>query len=911
MKKPAIDPTKTLFPGWLLRSKVSPTKQRVALLERRSHTLKLHQSLDATLSLIQAPAGYGKSTILSNWRDLLLDEGHRVCWLSLGREDNDPLQLLTYIAFSLAEGGLDFEAGNTGLAYNFRELSLRDFLGVIIHIIAEQDSRVVLVLDDFENLESEAVNDIIHPILDYSPDNLHVAIATRDDSKLRISSLETKGQAIRFGANQLKFTPMELNDFLADELDSQTIQRLFKITEGWPVAIQMIRSAISIEGDVERVLCNLTGDTTNIASYLSEEILNNLDPAVQNFLMDISLVDRVDCEFADYLREESDSYTLFYEARVLDTLLLPVDNVETTYRLHPLFREHLYEKLTLTHPVRTKVLHLRAAEWFFERGNLVESVRQCVMAGEPQRSVQFISQSGGVMIWFKEGLKRLRAIIRLLDEETILNNWKIALIQCLLNIKDGKVSQARQLYDAIVAQGEGHNQFSQQSENPTAIPDIVILGMALALYEGKQIPKASYRLLEKIVSETNPDEDAVVGNYGSFLCVANVQRGRFAEARKFGEMAIPAFMSAGSQYGIAYIYFHFGDISFAEGNGEEAAKSYQQGYDLTKKHFNDDQGMKLVANILISELNYELDESQHATSLIKSIPKQLEKNEAWFDIHAAGYTTSAHREFNEHGIEAALAIVDRAVSYANENKLYRLTRLLTFLRIDLLLRAHMILEARAELDHSGIDVEDYKSSSENQFAWRERDAAVQVITRLLIREGDYRQALRLLNYFSKQARTDGHVRARMKYKILQTIAHHRNNDPSAQWVHLDAALELFAKSRFIRSFLDEKDELVDIFEDYLATADEAGRKRPNVEHVMTILNSFHTGSNHDKSEQLLSIREHEVLQQLVHGYSNKIIARKIDVSESTVRFHLRNIFVKLQVHSRLQAVAVARQQNLI
>ena len=277
MKNSADDPIRNLFPVWLLRSKVSPTKQRIDLLERRSHTLKLHQALDATLSLIQAPAGYGKSTILSNWRTLLLDEGHRVCWLSLGKEDNDPIQLLTYIAFSLAKGGLDFNTANIDLDYSFSDISVHDFLSIIIHIIAEQEERVVLVLDDFENLDSETINVVIGPLLDYAPDNLHIAIATRDHSKLRISSLESKGQVVKFGASQMKFTPMELNDLLSAEHDSHTIQRLFKITEGWPVAIQMIRSAISIEGDVERILNNLTGDTTNIAPYLSEEVLNSLD----------------------------------------------------------------------------------------------------------------------------------------------------------------------------------------------------------------------------------------------------------------------------------------------------------------------------------------------------------------------------------------------------------------------------------------------------------------------------------------------------------------------------------------------------------------------------------------------------------------------------------------------------------
>jgi LuxR family maltose regulon positive regulatory protein len=243
--KGSSSPTRSsLFPLWLLRSKVSPTRQRVDLLERPSHTLKLHQSFDATLSLIHAPAGFGKSTVLSNWRELLLEEGHKVCWLSLGKQDNDPLQLLNYIAFSLAEGGVDFDIGGTGLELQFSELSEHDFLSLIIHFIAEQDDRVVLILDDFENLDSDVVNRVINPLLEYAPENLHISIATRDDSKLKISNLEAKGRAVRFGANQLKFTPIELTDFLADEHESHIIQKLFKLTEGWPVAIQMIRSAI-------------------------------------------------------------------------------------------------------------------------------------------------------------------------------------------------------------------------------------------------------------------------------------------------------------------------------------------------------------------------------------------------------------------------------------------------------------------------------------------------------------------------------------------------------------------------------------------------------------------------------------------------------------------------------------------
>jgi LuxR family maltose regulon positive regulatory protein len=910
MKEMNTAKAKSLFPIWLLRSKVSPTRQRVDLLDRPSHTMRLHQSLDAKLSLVTAPAGYGKSTLLSNWRELLLEEGHKVCWLSLGRQDNDPMQLLTYIAFSLVTGGVPFENDQLGLEFQLADLSERDFLSLIIHFIAESKHRVVLILDDFENLGPEVIQRVIGPFLEYAPDNLHLSIATRHDSHLKISSLEAKGQAVRFGATQLRFTPIELNDFLAKEHDSQTISHLFRATEGWPVAIQMIRSAIAMEADVDRILGDLTGDATHIASYLSEEVINSLDADLQDFLMDISLVDRVDCEFADYLREQLDSQARFTQARTLDALVLPVDSVDATFRLHPLFREHLYERLSITRPERLRVLHARAAEWFGGRGDLVEAVRNWVLAGEANRGIDTLARAGGVLLWFIEGLTRLRAIMQLFDEETITGDWRLAMIRCLLNVKDGKVSQARQLYDDTTARSEvSVHDFTVAGET-LSIHEFVIMEIVISIYEGKLISDAVSKEIEARVASLEPNEHAVRSNLLTFLCVSNLQSGRFGEARKFGELARPSFLAAGSQYGAAYIDFHLGDISFAEGNGAEAARYYKRGLDVAKKHFNDDHGMKLVANILMSELDYELNDPQ-GSGVSRAVPRQLEKNEAWFDIYAAGYVTSAHHEFDELGIEAALVTVDRAVKYAELNQLFRLTKLLACLRIELLLRAGLTSDARTVQRQSGIDIEDYKSQSENQIAWRERDAAVQAITRLLIREGQYQQALDVLRYFSRRARADGHVRARMKYKILLAIAHGKTGDIARQKEHLRGALELFAHSRFIRSFLNEKEELAGMLNDFLEQQDKEDSDDILLESARLILKQYGGREEDADSQPLLSKREFEVLQELVHGFSNKVIARKIDVSESTVRFHLRNIFAKLKVGSRLQAVSVARQMNLI
>lgn len=900
-----------MFPVWLLRSKVSPTRQRVDLLDRESHTLKLHQALDARLSLIHGPAGYGKSTLLAHWRKLLVADGYKVCWLSLDRQDNDPVQLLSYIAFALATGGVSFGSDDTGVKFGLSERSERELISLIIHFVAETDQPVVLILDDFEHLEADIVEQIIEPLLEYAPDNLHVSIATRDDSHLKISRLEAKGQAVRIGPAQLRFTPIELNDFLASEYDSQTIAELFRRTEGWPVAIQMVRSAIRSEGDIERILGDLSGDATHIANYLSEEVIGNLDPRLQQFLMDISLTDRVDCEYADFLLERSDSYVLFNEARVLDALVQPVDDVEATYRLHPLFREHLYNRLSVSDASRLRKLHLRASAWFTERGNLVEAVRHSVLGGDEAHGIEILGRAGGVMLWFKEGLTRLRLIMGMFDEQTIVNDFTLAPIRCLLYIKDGEVAQARQLHDATVARNNVMVHDLAQPGIRSSVHEFVLMEIVISIYEGKAISDQVLSDLNDKVNSLGDEDDAVRGNLLTMLCVGNLQRGYFEEARRFGELSQAYFKRVGSVYGATYIYFHLGDICFAEGNSAEAARWYKEGLDRTKRGFSDDQGMKLVVNILIFELEHELNNLTSGNSVTRAIPRLLEKHEAWFDIYAAGYTTAAHLEFSDYGIEAALAIIDRAVEYSELNKLVRLTRFLTCLRIDLLLRAGLTLEARAQLDRSGIAIGDYQTQAGSEIAWRERDAAVQVMVRLLLRENQHEQALTILKYFSERARNEGHVRARMKYKILRAIAHGCEGNQSEQFKQLHDALSLFARSRFVRPFLDEQEALAPLLKDYLSSDWQAGNEALLRTEAETLLNTMKGSHEHSEETPLLSPREFEVLQELKHGYSNKVIARKIDVTESTVRFHLRNIFVKLNVSSRLQAVAVAREQQLI
>ncbi|WP_332102901.1 LuxR C-terminal-related transcriptional regulator [Kineobactrum salinum] len=742
---------------------------------------------------------------------------------------------------------------------------------------------------------------------------MHIAIATRDDACLKTADLEARAEAIRYGAQQLRFSRVELQELLGANYRQSTIEQIHALTEGWPVVVQMIHSAAGLDHDIDKLLQGLRADHSTVTAYLTEEVISKLSPELQAFLMDIAIVDRIDTSLADHLRKAQNSQTLFSEARALDALLLPVDSVESSYRLHPVFREQLLERLRRTSPERLWTLHAGAAEWFYNKGDLVEAVRHYILAGQPEQALEVVARAGGLFIWPHEGLSRLRIIMELFDEAFILSNPLLSMIQALLHVKKGNVFEARRIFDATV--GPLHCDSRPWDGDPDAplARDRLVMESLLSIYEGREIADNVCDALEECARRLTPEDGSVaLGQHCTILCVAYLQRGNFAKARHYAELGLPAFFAGGSLFGALYLYFHLGDISFSEGDGAQAEHYYKAAMELARRHFSDDQDIKLAASIFMTELNFETGNDGTAYRNVANIPIQLERHEAWFDIYAAGYATVAHLEYAQCGLEASLAVVEQAFAYAGRHRLDRLEKLLTGLWTELLIKADQIDTAREVLDASEIDIIHYRDADFTQVAWRERFVVVPAIIRLLVREGRYDEAQDHLVFFTAQAGHAGHRRALLKFEILGAVTGDLAGHEDTVMEHLDNAVALYRDSGFIRDFLNEAPRMTQLVERYIeqmAGASAKHQQRAAAREIVERLKKEEAGV--DEVVQLLSDREIEVLQQLSHGYSNKLIGRKMDVSDSTVRFHLRNIFAKLNVKSRLQAVSVAQRRRLI
>ena len=529
--------------------------------------------------------------------------------------------------------------------------------------------------------------------------------------------------------------------------------------------------------------------------------------------------------------------------------------------------------------------------------------------GEPRQAVEIIEQEGGVFLWLREGLTRLRSIMSLLDEKTISASPRITAVQCILDTRDGKVYQARNRYEAALKHYHSVKDQMDEEEQEHTGHELMLVESLLAGYEGKMLSEKFCSQLTRNISRIDQEDHVSLGYHFNMLCFAYAQRGMFREARYYAEAAIREFRLFGSIYGEVYINFHLGDISFAEGKSEQAREHYQTGLKLTRQHFNEDLSLKLIAKVFMAELSYELNQLRGLSVMTASIPRQLEEREAWFDIYAAGYITASNVEFEKYGIDAAEAILDRALLYAGTQKLVHLTNLLLFQRMDLLLRAGLDGKAFRVLKESGLRLESYRNPGRNDIAWRERDAAAHSMILLQIREKNCEEALATLSYFSRQAKSSGHLKPNLRYAILACLAYRGKNDFASSFKHLEQALRLSVNSGFVRSFIDAGDELREILQLYMQAPEYASAPPEYRQQAETIAAYFSATDEPDSTKELLSKRENEVLKYLALGQSNKLIARNIGISENTVRFHLKNIYHKLQVHNRMQAISAARERK--
>jgi LuxR family maltose regulon positive regulatory protein len=383
----------------VLATKLFPPARRSQLVARPILTERLDTTLDAghRLTLVSAPAGFGKTTLLSDWLTDLdqRQPDTRVGWLSLDDGDNDLTRFMAHLVAALQSAELEVDAA---VLESLSTAPAADALTALVNDVAragEQESgrQWIVVLDDYHAIEASEVHEAVTFLLDYLPDHLHLIMVTRSDPPLPLARLRSRGQLSEVRAADLRFTPSEARDFLNQvmglELTTADVDALEDRTEGWIAGLQL--AALSLRGITEReeiadFIQAFTGSNRFVIDYLADEVLSRQPPQVRDFLLRTAILDRLHGPLCDAITGGTDGTRTLEDLERGNLFVVPLDTERSWYRYHRLFVDVLHARLLAEHPEQVPDLHDRASVWYAARGLVADAVRHALAAEDFERA---------------------------------------------------------------------------------------------------------------------------------------------------------------------------------------------------------------------------------------------------------------------------------------------------------------------------------------------------------------------------------------------------------------------------------------------------------------------------------------------------------------------------------------------
>jgi LuxR family maltose regulon positive regulatory protein len=874
---------------FILLTKTIPPPPRPNVVTRERLLTRLNCGLHPGLRLtvVSAPAGFGKTTLIRSWLDRI---DCSTAWLSLDEGDNDLVLFMRYLIVSLRQVVPDF-GGAVLQSLNAPQMSLNASLTQLVNEIGCLDRRIVLVLDDYHAITERDIHAIPRFLIDHAPPTLHVVIVTREDPPLPMPGYRARGQMIEIRQHDLRFTPDEVADFLQEtmglHLPVEAIHALEARTEGWIAGLQMAALALQRRGeqDVETFIAAFAGSDRYVVDYLISEVVERQPEPVREFLRHTAILDRLTAPLCDALTGRSDGQQMLEHLESANLFVVPLDHSRTWYRYHRLFAEMM--RLTLPADEREQ-LHQDAAAWYAANDHDELAIHHALILGEMtgdytaaetlmERTAGRMLQRGNVQTVFNwlGRLPNQRVTANLLL--TMYQAWALAFI--------GRMTEAAEQADAI---GDD-------------APDLAV-GLArllsgfVALLDQRDA-EAATQLTHDALARL-PEEQMQWRVLGLWLLAEAIERTRpldeaadaFRRAYEAGKTLDQPVATTTVELSLALTLNNLGRRGEAIALCEEALERYAG----AGGHYAP------VAGLIFSRLgmlHYEgnrLDAAQEAHRLAEETGRTL--GVAANMAIAQGLAAPTRYAVGE--MDEALIALDKAAEMAGQTGYgdagwYRTWA--AWLR----LRHGDIDGARAWAAEEGLtpDIEsDYMNVE-----------AVLTYVRLLMAERRLAEAGAVLDRLAAFVEARFMRRHRLTVLILQALCAARKGEPDKAEYLLHDALRIAAPEGYVRAFLDEDPQVIALAE-RLQSAAPSFVNRLLEQAGVPISQSLLADQ---PLIEPLSERELEVLQLIADGLSNRDIADRLFIAVGTVKTHINNIYGKLEVGSRTEAVAKARALHLL
>lgn len=914
----------------LLRTKlyVPATQPRECVVSRPRLTELLNEGLrrGCKLILISAPAGYGKTTLLGRWS---AGCGCPVAWLSLDGSDNDPTRFLAYLIATLQTVEKQIGEGLLSALQSPRPPALEELVTVLVNQIERIPGQIVLVLDDYHMITAQSIHNLLTFLLDHMPPEFHMAIATRADPPLPIAHLRGGGQLVELRQADLRFTLDQaivfLNQVTGLNLAVEDIAALTARVEGWIAGLQM--AAISMRGqdDIAGFIRVFTGSDRYILDYMVEEVLQRQPEHIQRFLLQTSILERLTGVLCDAVLRgetgETESYLLPRPAASLaanapgqaileylehhNLFIIPLDNERHWYRYHHLFADLLRNRLERVWPNLIPTLHRRASEWFEESGLTTEAIEHALAAGDPEWAANLVERAAEPTMLRSE-FATLLQWVKALPEEQVHDRPRLCVYEALALVLGG--------HSLDVAQS--HLQQVVEADTDGAVAGQVATFHALiAAYRGdrEQSAELAQRALALLPQDGLFFRSFVVG----FMGLTYLYSGDIDPATRAFQEAIRVSQKTGNLTISVLARCHLAELAMLKGRLDESKMLYEQALDVAV----DDQGQwQPVAGVALIGLGRSALERYELEAATRYLTEGIELVQKWGEAGAfGGYVDLARvkqAQGDERGaleaIQTAQRLAERFDAMEVDNMQAALHRARLWIAQGHIEAAARWIEGRRLQEDLSLETlkEEIRQSSARLFRFLEYTMLAQV--RILQgRPGDALRVLSPLLQMAEDAQWEAYCTAVL---VLKSLAFQAQGDIVQALAALERALFLAKPGGLVHIFAEKGPAMAQLLHQAVArgiSSDYAGRLLAAFSASEASVPCQEMPAERAAMVEPLSEREQQVLRLLTSYLSSVEIAQELFVSAHTVRFHIKNIYSKLGVHNRADAVRRGKELRLL